>query len=80
MSHRRAFCLPKAERAEIISQSEIGAALDNETLALLADSAAAELNGRRGVCDACEHIFVESVTDLGQAYDLCTVDWNLGRA
>ena len=48
MSHRRAFCLPKAERAEIISQSEIGAALDNETLALLADSAAAvEFRRRR---------------------------------
>src|SRR5256885_10718507 len=48
MSHRRAFCLPKAERADIISQSEIGAALDNETLAMLADSSSAvEFRRRR---------------------------------
>ena len=48
MSHRRAFCLPKAERAEIISQSEIGAALDDETLAMLAGSSTAvEFRRRR---------------------------------
>src|SRR2546423_1684520 len=48
MPHRRAFCLPKAERAEIISQSEIGAALDDETLALLAHSSTAvEFRRRR---------------------------------
>src|SRR5947209_15809772 len=48
MSHRRAFCLPTAERAEIISHSEIGASLDDETLALLADSSSAvEFRRRR---------------------------------
>jgi CRP/FNR family transcriptional regulator len=41
MSHRRASNLLAAERAEIIRQSEIGASLSEETLALLASSSEA---------------------------------------
>jgi CRP-like cAMP-binding protein len=41
MSHRRACNLPAADRAEIIRQSEVGACLSEETLALLASSSEA---------------------------------------
>ena len=41
MSHRRACTLPAAGRAEIIRQSEIGACLDEATLARLADASKA---------------------------------------
>jgi CRP/FNR family cyclic AMP-dependent transcriptional regulator len=48
MSHRRACNLPAAERAEIIRQSEVGASLSEETLALLADgSEAVDFRRRR---------------------------------
>ena len=41
MSHRRARTLPSADRAEIIRQSEVGASLDDQTLARLADASKA---------------------------------------
>ncbi|MDT5296322.1 MAG: family transcriptional regulator, cyclic receptor protein [Acidobacteriota bacterium] len=41
MSHRRACHIPAAERAEIIRESEVGASLSEETLALLAESSEA---------------------------------------
>ena len=48
MAHRRASDLPAADRAEILRQSEVGAGLDEETLALLAaGSAAVDFRRRR---------------------------------
>jgi CRP/FNR family transcriptional regulator len=50
MSHRRASDLPPAERAEIISRSEIGPALDERMLALLAEaSSTVEFRRRRSI-------------------------------
>ncbi|HEY0173177.1 MAG TPA: Crp/Fnr family transcriptional regulator [Pyrinomonadaceae bacterium] len=50
MPHRRASDLSAAERAEILRRSEIGAALPEETLALLAaDSEAVDFRRRRFV-------------------------------
>src|SRR5437763_15843593 len=79
MSHRRDFSLPTAERAEIISQSEIGAALDEETLALLADSSAAvEFRRRRFIYRAGDVADSLYVIDRGRV-KICSIEEATGR-
>src|SRR5437763_10981896 len=79
MSHRRAFCLPKAERADIISQSEIGAALDDETLAMLADSSSAvEFRRRRFIYRAGDVADSLYVIDRGRV-KVCSIEEATGR-
>jgi CRP/FNR family transcriptional regulator, cyclic AMP receptor protein len=74
MSNRRARTLPASDRAEIIRQSEIGASLDDQTLARLADaSKAVDFRRRRFVYLAGETADSLYVIAAGRV-KLCSID------
>jgi CRP-like cAMP-binding protein len=74
MSHRRACTLPVSDRAEIIRQSEIGASLDEDTLARLAEASKAfDFRRRRFVYRAGEVADALYVIARGRV-KLCSID------
>lgn len=79
MSHRRARTLPASDRAEIIRQSEIGASLDNATLARLAEASKAFDFRRRRFVYKTGEVADSLYVIAGGRVKLCSIDESTGR-